>query len=74
MQISRKSGITFDSGYVYEFYPENPYQQTQRLLEVALAAWNEHILVCSNCPNRCLTEGYEITDMFDNLEKTGWPT
>lgn len=74
MQTGIKKGITFDGRYVYECYPENSYAQTQRLLDAALAAWKEHILICSNCPNKCLTEGYEITDMFDNLEKTGWPT
>jgi len=61
-------------GDVYVFYPGNTYDQTQKMLEVALEAWDEHLLECSVCPNKCLTDGFEITDMFDNLEKTGWPT
>lgn len=73
-QTGHVKGVMIDAGYVYEFYQENTYQQTQRLLEAALSAWNEHVLVCSNCPNQCLIHGYEITDMFDNLEKVGWPT
>jgi len=68
------SGVVIDARYVYEFYPGNSRAQTQRLLEAALAAWDEHLLVCANCPNRCLADGFEITPMFDNLEKTGWPT
>jgi hypothetical protein len=68
------SGVVIDARYVYEFYPGNSRTQTQRLLDAALAAWDEHIIVCSNCPNQCLTDGFEITPMFDNLEKTGWPT
>jgi len=68
------SGIEFDGMYVYEFYPGNPNAQTQRLLETAMDAWREHMQSCTQCPNRCLTEGFERTGMFDNLEKTGWPT
>lgn len=70
----KSSGIEIDGRYVYELYPGNPYAQTQRLLEAAMAAWSEHVLACSVCPNQCLTDGFERTDMFDNLEKTGWPT
>jgi len=70
----KTSGVVIDARYVYEFYPGNSRVQTQRLLDAALAAWNEHLIVCSNCPNQCLTDGFEITSMFDNLEKTGWPT
>jgi len=66
--------IAVDARYIYEFYPENTYKMTQTLLEAASAAWGEQILTCANCPNRCLSECFEITDMFDNLEKTGWPT
>jgi hypothetical protein len=71
---NQTSGVMIDARYVYEYYPDNSYAQTQRLLEAALGAWSEHIQICANCPNLCLTEGFEITDMFDNLEKTGWPT
>ena len=70
----KASGVVIDARYVYEFYPDNSREQTQRLLEAASRAWDEHILVCSKCPNQCIEEGFELTDMFDNLEKTGWPT
>ena len=70
----KTDGVVIDARYVYEFYPDNSRVQTQRLLEAALDAWSEHMLVCSNCPNRCIQDGFEITDMFDNLENTGWPT
>lgn len=73
-QTAQTKGVTIDARYVYEFYPEYTYQQAQRLLESALSTWNEHILVCSNCPNQCLVHPYETTDMFDNLETVGWPT
>jgi len=68
------SGVAINGRYIYEFYPDNTHEQTQRMLEAASEAWNEHIHVCSVCPNQCLRNGFEITDMFDNLEKTGWPT
>jgi uncharacterized Fe-S radical SAM superfamily protein PflX len=68
------AGVTIDARYVYEFYPKNTRAQTQKLLEAALEAWDEHLQVCSICPNQCLADGFEITNMFDNLEKTGWPT
>jgi len=68
------SGVVIDARYVYEFYPGNTRAQTQRLLNAALSAWDEHLFVCGNCPNQCITNEYEITPMFDNLEKTGWPT
>jgi len=67
-------GVAIDGRYVYEFYPGNTRTQTQKLLNAAVAAWDDHIFVCSNCPNQCLIDGFEITPMFDNLEKTGWPT
>jgi hypothetical protein len=70
----RTSRMEIDARYVYEFYPKNSYMQTQRLLEAAGAAWDEHIMACSKCPNGCLMNGFERTSMFDNLEKTGWPT
>ena len=66
--------IVIEARYIYEFYPDNTYTQTQRLLEAVLDAWREHALSCSHCPNRCMQDGFEITPMFDNLEKTGWPT
>jgi len=70
----RTSGVEINGRYVYEFYPGNTYAQTQKLLEAAVEAWDEHLQTCSACPNLCLANGYEITDMFDNLEETGWPT
>ena len=73
-QSKQTHSVEIDARYIYEFYPDNSYTQTQRLLEVAGAAWNEKLHRCSVCPNRCLTNGFDITRMFDNLEKTGWPT
>lgn len=74
VHMGKAKGVVIDARYVYEFYPNNSRVQTQKLLEVALDAWREHLLMCENCPNQCLTRGFERTDMFDNLEKTGWPT
>ena len=68
------SSVVFNARYIYEFYPNNTRTQTQRLLEAASDAWQEHLFACSVCPNQCLKDGFEITDMFDNLEKTGWPS
>jgi len=70
----RASGVMIEAQYIYEFYPGNPHTQTQRLLEGAGAAWTEHVRSCAVCPNQCLAEGFERTDMFDSLEETGWPT
>lgn len=67
-------GIVFDAMYVYEFYPQNTAKMTQSLLETALAAWDEQILMCANCPTRCILDSFDLSDMFDNLERTGWPT
>jgi len=74
VHTGKKAGFEIDARYVYEFYPENSRAQTQRLLEAAMDAWSEHIEICANCPNQCIQEGFELTEMFDNLEKTGWPT
>ena len=68
------SRVAIDARYIYGFYPGNTRAQTQRLLEAASEAWDEQIMACSGCPNQCLADGFERTDMFDNLEKTGWPT
>jgi len=72
--IKQTTGVAIDARYIYEFYPGNSRTQTQRLLNAAGAAWNEHVEACSVCPNQCLVDGFERTKMFDNLEKTGWPT
>ena len=73
-QTKVTKGVTINARYIYEFYPKNTYAQTQKLMEAAGSAWEEHLQTCSVCPNQCLTDGFERTDMFDNLEKTGWPT
>jgi hypothetical protein len=70
----KTKGVMIYARYIYEFYPNNTYAQTQRLLEAAGDAWSEHLQVCANCPNQCITDGFERTDMFKNLEDTGWPT
>ena len=68
------TGVMIDAKYVYEYYPDNSHVQTQKLLDAAMEAWNEHLLTCSICSNQCLTDGFEITNMFDDLEKTGFST
>jgi hypothetical protein len=70
----RTPGVVIDARYIYEFYPGNPHAQTQHLLEAAGRAWGEQIQACAACTNACLSEGFELTPMFDNLERTGWPT
>lgn len=74
MQTGRSKSIAFDGKYVYEFYPNNSFAQTQALLDVALAAWEDQLKCCAVCQSKCLIDAYEITGMFDSLEKTGWPT
>jgi hypothetical protein len=73
-QTGISGGIVLNGRYVYEFYPDNSYAQTQSLLDSAMSAWNEQLKTCVDCGNNCLTDGYELTGMFDSLEKTGWPT
>jgi hypothetical protein len=74
MLTGRLKNVAFDGKYVYEFYPDNSFSQTQALLDAALEAWGDQLKCCESCQNKCLTDEYEITDMFDSLEKTGWPT
>jgi len=73
MQTGRSKSIAFDGKYVYEFYPNNSYAQTQELLNVALTAWEAQLKCCACCQTKCLIDEYEITGMFDSLGKTGWP-
>jgi uncharacterized Fe-S radical SAM superfamily protein PflX len=74
MQTGRSKSVVFNGKYVYEFHPKNSFKQTQSLLDTALDAWNEQLQNCTGCPHQCLIDGYEITGMFDSLERTGWPT
>jgi len=74
MQTGLSKSIAFDGKYVYEFYPNNSFAQTQDLLDMALAAWEDQLKGCAVCQSKCLIDEYEITGMFDSLEKTGWPT
>jgi len=66
----KTSRVEIDGRYVYEFYPENTYAQTQRLLDAAGEAWEEQLMACNVCSNLCLTDGFEITSMFDSLEES----
>jgi hypothetical protein len=58
--------IMFRTSYVREFYPSMGVKQIEALLKVAISSWNHQLHGCSTCPNRCLTEGFDLTDMFDN--------
>ncbi|NLC44182.1 MAG: hypothetical protein GX783_07855 [Clostridiales bacterium] len=69
MQTGSTASVVFNGKYVYEFHPNNSYAQTQLILRSALAAWEEQLRSCVGCPHRCLEDGYEITAMFDSLEK-----
>lgn len=74
LQTGKTDKIIFEGQYVYEFYPKSSQKQIQSLLKAALSAWDEQLSACANCPSKCLIEGFELCAMFDNLEKTGWPT
>jgi hypothetical protein len=74
LYAGRTKELSINGKYVYEFYPDNSLSQMKRLLEAANDAWVEHIQACVNCPNQCTYECFEITNMFDNLKRTGWPT
>lgn len=74
MQTGRSESVVFNGKYVYEYHPKNSFEQTQSLLNTALEAWNEQLRNCTGCPHQCLIDGYEITGMFDSLERTEWPT
>jgi hypothetical protein len=66
--------IMFRTSYVREFYSAMGVKQMDALLEVAISAWNHQLHGCSTCPNQCLEAGFDLTDMFDSLAQTGWPT
>jgi len=70
----KSESVAVSVQYIYEYKPECPSKQAQALIEAAETAWNDTILGCTVCPNRCLFEWFELTPMFDNLVKTGWPT
>ena len=68
----KSKGVAISIQYVYEYKPECPDRQAQALVEAAEASWND--TSDAICPNRCLIECFELTPMFDNLARTGWPT
>jgi hypothetical protein len=49
-------------------------KQMDALLEVAIFSWNQQMQSCSTCSNQCMKAGFDLTDMFDSLAQTGWPT
>jgi hypothetical protein len=73
-QIGKSDGIAIGAQYVYEYNPNCSRKEAQALIDAAKSAWDEQVLGCTVCPNRCLTEAFELTTMFDNLAKTGWPS
>jgi hypothetical protein len=74
LQTGAEDGIAIDARYVYEFYPSISRSQMSSLVDAAAEAWDEHILACLSCPVQCLQYSYDLTPMFDNLARTGWPT
>jgi len=74
MQVGETEEVMFHTGYVFEFYPAIPEKQIVALCQAGLDAWNDQMAGCSNCPNRCLADGYGLCAMFDTLRDTGWPT
>ena len=72
--IGKGEGVKVSVQYIYEYKPGCPAKQAQALIEAAEAAWDETIRGCTICPNRCLFKWFELTPMFDNLAKMGWPT
>jgi Pyruvate/2-oxoacid:ferredoxin oxidoreductase delta subunit len=74
MQTGKKDSIEINAQYVYEYNPKCSFQQAQALIEAAQSAWNDMISGCSVCSSQCLSEAFELTPMFDNLAKTGWPS
>ena len=73
-QTGRSGTVAVNAGYVYEYDPKCTFKQAQALIEAAQTAWDDTIMACTACPNRCLYEAFELTPMFDNLARTGWPT
>jgi hypothetical protein len=66
--------IAFRTSYVRAFYPTMAVKHMDAFLAVAMTAWDQQILSCNACPRQCLEAGFDLTDMFDNLVQTGWPT
>ena len=73
-QTGKSGSIEISTRYVVEYDPKCSRKQAQALIEAAQSAWEETTFGCSVCPNRCLSEAFELTSMFDSLAKTGWPT
>jgi hypothetical protein len=65
----RTEATVIDEAYVEEFYPGNTVKETNRLVNVAAAAWEELLDVCVACPTRCISEKDAKCYMFDSLGK-----
>jgi hypothetical protein len=74
MQTGKSGSVAISAQYVYEYDPKCIHKQAQALIEAAQSAWGETTFACTVCPCRCLSEPFELTPMFDNLARTGWPT
>lgn len=74
LQRNLSSALVMEASFIHEFYPNSTSTQIRKLLKSATAAWEKHALTCRHCPNQCAYDGFELTDMFDNLEQTGRPT
>ena len=68
LQRDLASAVVMEASFIHEFYPNNTSSQTRKLLEAVTTAWKKKVLTCRNCPNQCVYDGFELTDMFDNLE------
>jgi len=68
----KTNGVEVSNRYIYEYNPECPKKLAQALVEAAEVAWDETLLGCSICGNRCVFEWFELTPMFDSLTKVGW--
>jgi hypothetical protein len=43
-----------------------------RILKAAMEAWDELTVVCVTCPTRCISEMYEKSVLFDQLDEDGF--
>jgi hypothetical protein len=73
-QTGKSEILAINAEYVYEYNRKYTYKQMQALIETARTVWDATLLGCTACPNRCLSEAFELTPMFDNLAQRGWPT
>jgi uncharacterized Fe-S radical SAM superfamily protein PflX len=62
-----------DEEYICDYCHTNTRRENIAILEAVETAWDELLEICVVCPSRCLSDRYMRSELFDRMERDGYP-